>query len=57
MLPYVFNRKCVMIFCNLNFVVVQEIEMLEAGRVSITGSSDEGKCIFKYKLPTPLRQD
>ncbi len=31
--------------------------MLEAGRVSITGSSDEGKCIFKYKLPTPLRQD
>jgi hypothetical protein len=33
--------------------------MFEAGRVSITGSSDsdEGKCIFKYKLPTPLRQD
>ncbi len=33
--------------------------MFEAGRVSITGSSecDEGKCIFKYKLLTPLRQD
>ncbi len=43
----------------MNFFVVQEIEMFEAGRVSITGSSDcdEGKCIFKYKLPTPLRQD
>jgi hypothetical protein len=41
----------------MNFFVVQEIEMLEAGRVSITGSSGEGKCIFQYKLPTPLRQD
>jgi hypothetical protein len=41
----------------MNFFVVQEIEMLEAGRVSITGSSGEGKFIFKYKLPTPLRQD
>ncbi len=32
--------------------------MFEAGRVSITGSSEcEKKCIFKYKLPTFLRQD
>ncbi len=31
--------------------------MFEAGRVSITGSIDKVKCIFKYKLPTPLRQD